>query len=83
MFVFRVKNENIDHLPFTCPLARYMWNVVRFALGVSCQFNGVDDCFLVWFNQFTRNKKKNHHGGCVYSSVEYLKSQEHGMLLAN
>ena len=35
-----------------------MWNVVSCALGVNCQFNSVEDYFLVWLKQFPVKKKR-------------------------
>jgi hypothetical protein len=56
--MFCGKNETTDHLFFQCPLARYMWNVVSCALGVSCTFMNVKNCLLVWLKQFKGDKKK-------------------------
>jgi hypothetical protein len=56
--LFCGKNESIDHLLFQCPLARYMWNVVSCALGVSCQFKNVEECLFVWLKQFSGHKKQ-------------------------
>jgi hypothetical protein len=35
-----------------------MWNIVSCALGVSCQFNNVEECLLIWLKQYSGNKKK-------------------------
>jgi hypothetical protein len=72
--MFCGKNETTDHLFFLCPLARYMWNVVSVALGVSCQFTNVKSCLLIWLKQFTRNKKKNHNCWSFGRSMERMES---------
>jgi hypothetical protein len=56
--VFCGKDESIDHLLFLCPLARYMWNVVSFVMGIPCHFINVKDCLLVWLKQFSGTKKR-------------------------
>jgi hypothetical protein len=35
-----------------------MWNIVSCALGVSCQFNNVEECLLIWLKQYSGNKKR-------------------------
>ena len=41
------------------PLAWYMWNVVRCALAVSCEFKNVEECLPVWLKQFTGAKESS------------------------
>lgn len=44
-------DESIDHLFFSCPVTRYVWNVVK------CAFNLQDipdsfDALVIWFSKF-------------------------------
>jgi hypothetical protein len=46
--LFCGSNESIDHLFFSCPLARYIWNVISVAFGFNRPFTNVQSCVNVW-----------------------------------
>jgi hypothetical protein len=56
--LFCGKEESINHLFFACPLARYIWNIVSCATGLKCQFDNVENSFIVWLKGFGGKKRK-------------------------
>ena len=44
--------ENIDHLFFTCPVARYIWNIAWCAFGLKSIPTSIDE-FPRWIDSFT------------------------------
>lgn len=55
-YQFCGSNETTSHLFFSCPLARYIWNVVSCALGIRCQFTDAEHCLNTWLKPFTGSK---------------------------
>lgn len=52
------KEENIDHLFFSCSVARLIWSLVGCAFDLKLIPKDLNDCFGNWLNKFNKNDKK-------------------------
>jgi hypothetical protein len=59
---FCSENETISHLFFSCPLARYIWNVACCAFGFKNRPTSIKKLFGSWLRKF---KKKDKHVALV------------------
>ena len=56
--LFCGQEESINHLFFSCPLARYVWNCVSVATGLKCHFSDARFCLTSWLNGFSDKLRK-------------------------
>ena len=52
------KDEIIDHLFFSCSVARLIWNLVGCALDLKQIPRDLNDCFGSWLSKFQTNNKR-------------------------
>jgi hypothetical protein len=55
ILLFCGKNKSTNQIFFSCPLARYIWNIVSATMGMNSHFVSADQCFNVLFGQKKRN----------------------------
>lgn len=56
--VFCGLNENINHLFLGCPLARFIWNVVGCAFGLTCTPVDIHQLMTNWIGGFAKRTRK-------------------------
>jgi hypothetical protein len=52
----------MNHAFFSCPFARYTWNIVSCVTGFKCEFDNVENCFNVWLTGFGKKEKEYDFG---------------------
>jgi hypothetical protein len=55
-------DENIEHLFFDCPLARYIWSLVSYVVGADCRPSSFLK-FWIWVEKYITNNKTIHFAG--------------------
>lgn len=69
--------EGIDHLFFSCSLARFLWNVIGAALGNSKTFS---DLCQNWLPSYTGKEEGYDLYRCCWTFMDYLENKEQILL---
>lgn len=57
--LFCARQESIDHLLFSCSLARYIWRVIQCSMGLQTIPSSVQDLFDHWLLRYRCKERRS------------------------